>query len=169
MEIGGSTSGALFSDGNRKFRYALWRIWDRIEGTLLFVGLNPSTANELKDDPTIRRMIGFAKAFGFGGLYVANLFSIVSADPRVLFFESSTEQPGGPNDRAIQEMRKLASTVVVGWGEWGQNAGKRPSAVLALLGEPVFCLKVNRSGEPCHPLYLPKDTKLVRYSRDKNG
>lgn len=167
MEIGKSASGALFSDENRKFRYALWRIWDKTKASLLFIGLNPSTASEFKDDPTIIRLVGFAKSFGFGGLYAGNLFSIVSADPRILFFKSSVEQPRGPNDMAIKQMREfLTTTVIVGWGEWGQNAGKRPNEVLSLLGEPIFCLKVNRSGEPSHPLYLPKNSKLIRYSRN---
>ena len=167
MEIGHSISGALFSDENRKFRYALWRIWDRSKACLLFIGLNPSTANEIKDDPTIIRLINFAKHWGFGGLYAGNLFSIVSADPKILYLSSSVEQPNGPNDMAIKQMRELSATVLVAWGEWGINAGKRPESVLALLGEPVFCLKVNKSGEPSHPLYLPKDSKLILYLRVK--
>ena len=163
MEIGNGISGALFNGESHKFRYALWRIWDRTKQTLLFIGLNPSTANDIKDDPTIRRLVNFAKSWGYGGLYAGNLFSIVSANPDVLFLSSSTEQPDRPNDMAIKQMCDLTSTRLVGWGEWGKNAGKRPDTVLALLGEPVFCLKVNQSGEPCHPLYLPKDTKLIRY------
>lgn len=169
MNIGGSISGALFSDSERKFRYSLWRIWDKSKAALMFVGLNPSTASELKDDPTIIRLCGFAKSFGYGGLYAGNLFSIVSANPEVLMFRSSEEQPLGPNDMAIKYMRHITSAVVVGWGEWGRKAGKRPDAVLSLLGEPVYCLKVNKSGEPCHPLYLPADSKLIPYRRVEVG
>lgn len=165
MEIGDSISGALFSDENRRFRYALWRIWEKSKDALLFIGLNPSTANDIHDDPTIIRLVNFAKSWGYGGIYAGNLFSIVSANPEILFFQACTEQLEGPNNMAIRKMRELTSIVLVGWGEWGKNAGKRPDAVLALLGEPVFCLKVNQSGESCHPLYLPKDSKLIRYKR----
>ena len=62
-------------------------------------------------------------------------------------------------------MRELSKLVIVGWGEWGTNAADRPKEVLALIGEPVHCLKVNKSGEPSHPLYLPANTKLIRYHR----
>lgn len=166
MIIGGSISGALFSDENKKYRYALWRLWDNEKPALLFIGLNPSTANEIKDDPTVIKMVGFAKILGYGGLYVGNLFSIVSANPEVLFLEPSKEEVNGPNDVAIKNMREfLTTTVIVGWGEWGQNAGLRPARVIEILGESVFCLKINKSGEPCHPLYLPRDSKPIPYYR----
>ncbi len=163
MNIGESISGALFSDENRKFRYALWRIWDNTKESLLFIGLNPSTANEHRNDPTITRLIGFAKSFGFGSLYAGNLFSIVSADPMVLFNESSVELPNGPCDQAIEQMNRLCSTVLVGWGGWAKYAKTRPSQVLSLIGGRAFCLRVNKSGEPSHPLYLPSSSKMILY------
>jgi hypothetical protein len=169
MNIGGSISGALFNNDNRNYRYSLWRIWDKSKEALLFIGLNPSTANGIKDDPTIIRLVGFAKSWGFGGLYAGNLFSIVSANPEVLLLSYSVEVSGGPNDEAIKQMNKLCSTVLVGWGEWGQKAGLRPAQVLSLIGERAFCLKVNKSGEPCHPLYLPRDSKLILYNRIKDS
>lgn len=167
MEIGEGISGAVFSDSNRKYRYSLWRKWQPMMGgdNLLFIGLNPSTANDIKNDPTIRRMIGFAKAWGFDGLFVGNLFSLVSADPNALWLLQSVEQVNGPNDMAIKRMRELSTLVLIGWGAWGNNAGKRPEQVLALIGEPVYCLKVIKNGEPIHPLYLPLDSKLIRYYR----
>jgi len=128
--------------------------------------LNPSTANATKDDPTVVRLVNFAKSWGFGALYVGNLFSVVSADPFVLHFPTSVEFPGGPNDTAIKRMRDLCSLVVVGWGEYARKVSiKRADAVLALVGEPVHCFKVNQSGEPAHPLYLPGNSKLIRYYR----
>jgi hypothetical protein len=165
MNIGKGISGALFSDSTRRFRYALWRVWQPTGHRLLFIGLNPSTANDIKDDPTIRRLVGFAKAWGFGGLLVGNLFSLVTADPRILWFSSSPELPKGPNDVAIKQMREHSSMVFVGWGNEGRNAGTRPKEVLALLGEPVFCLKTTRLGEPSHPLYLPLSSELIPYIR----
>lgn len=168
MDIGQNISGALFNGSDHLFRYSLWRIWDRSLENLLFIGLNPSTASDIKDDPTIRRLVGFAKSWGFGGLFAGNLFSLVSANPDRLFFGASPELPSGLNNEAIRRMRELSTMVLVGWGEWGQNAGLRPREVLSLVGEPVYCLKVNRSGEPTHPLYLPANTKLRRYYRSKN-
>ena len=177
MKIGGTISGAVFSGDDRRFRYALWRRWNNSPknlDALLFIGLNPSTANVTKDDPTIRRLVNFAKSWGFGGLFVGNLFSIVSADPAVLFLEpsslkyqilASVELPGGPNDDALRRMRDLCSLVVVGWGEHGKFAGTRTAEVMALIGEPVHCFKVNHSGEPTHPLYLPGNSKPIRYYR----
>ena len=166
-EIGSTISGALFSEDYR-YRYSLWRIWDKSLKKLFFIGLNPSTANGYKDDPTIIRVVGFAKHWGYGGLFVGNLFSIVSADPKVLLLDSSKELPNGLNDLAIKHMKELSPTVLVGWGEWGKLVKSRPNEVLKIVGEPIFCLKVNKSGEPNHPLYLPKDSKLIEYVRFKN-
>ena len=164
MNVGVGISGAIFNDDHR-FRYALWRAWERTGDYLLFIGLNPSRAGDVKDDPTVVRLVNFAKSWGFGGLFVGNLFSIVSADPAVLLRKSSVELPGGPNDTAIINMRLISTTVMVGWGDFGRYAGTRPAEVLALVGEPVHCIKMNRSGEPSHPLYLPGNSKLIKYYR----
>lgn len=164
-EIGEGISGAVFSDQNRQFRFALWRFWQPSGDKLLFIGLNPSTANDIKDDPTIRRLIGFAKSWGFGGLFVGNLFSLVSADPWALFSSKRYPRTGEQNDEAIKRMRELSTTVMVGWGNEGRRAGTRPSQVLALLGDPVYCLKITGAGEPGHPLYLPLSCQLMPYRR----
>ena len=126
MNIGEGISGAVFSDSNRRFRYALWRFWQPSGDKLLFIGLNPSTANDIKDDPTIRCLVRFAKSWGFGGLFAGNLFSLVTANPDVLWHSSSPEQPNGPNDVAIKQMREFSAKVMVGWGNEGKNAGTRP-------------------------------------------
>jgi hypothetical protein len=165
MFRGVNISGALFDNQDRKHRYKLWRIWNADLPCLQFVGLNPSKASEYNDDPTITRLIGFAKSWGYGGLWAGNLYSIVSPYPRVLLTPEAVESPGGPNDLSIKEMRSLCSKVMVGWGEFGKRFGTRPAEVLKLLGDPVYCLKVNPSGEPTHPLYLPRDSQLKVYSR----
>jgi hypothetical protein len=167
LNIGDSISGAIFSDPERKFRYALWRLWKPAEEKLLFIGLNPSTANNIKDDPTITCLCRFAKSWGFGGLFVGNLFSLVTANPDVLWVSSSPELPGGPNDAAIKQMRGLSSKVMIGWGNEGRNAGTRPGEILALLGEPVYCIKKTKLGEPIHPLYQPIESQLQRYIRQE--
>ncbi len=165
MNIGEGISGASFSDSNWRYRYALWRIWDLKGDKLLFIGLNPSTANSTKDDPTITRLVGFAKHWGFGGLYAGNLFSHVTPDPDHLIAVIDT--PDKVNDSAIKMMRQLSSKVLAGWGNCLKHMGGRPNQVLALLGEPVFCLRVTKAGEPSHPLYLPWESQLIEYKREK--
>ena len=165
MKIGEGISGAIFSDDDHRFRYALWRIWDKSLDALLFIGLNPSRAGHVKDDPTVVRMVGFAKSWGYGGLFVGNLFSMVSTDPFVLVTDWSKEFYGDPNFAAIKRMRDLCSLVVVGWGEFGKRHSARVEYVMNLVGEPVHCIKMNQSGEPAHPLYLPGNSKLIRYYR----
>ena len=165
MNIGEGMSGAVFNNSARRFRYALWRFWWPDGDKLLFIGLNPSTANEFRNDPTIRRMIGFAKLWGFSGLFVDNLFSLVTPDPAKLWSSSSIKQPNGPNDIAIKRMRELSAKVMVGWGNFGARAGTRPEEVLAILGDPVFCLAKTHTGEPGHPLYLHSMLELQTYCR----
>lgn len=76
-------NGATFSSC-RKYRYALWRIWDSSKSMVMFIGLNPSTANEVAPDNTIKRVEAIVHNWNYGGFYMMNLFAIVSADPTVL-------------------------------------------------------------------------------------
>src|ERR1035437_7352513 len=141
MEIGGTISGALFEGADHKYRYSLWRIWDKTKPTLFFIGLNPSTAGRIKDDPTIIMPVTLAKNLGFGGLYAGILFSIVSSDPRILLLPSSQELPGGANDSALRQMRDLTSKALVGWGEWASlytTANGRALEVLRIIGVTVY-------------------------------
>ena len=105
--------GATFS-ADRRYRYRLWREWDRSRAVVAFVMLNPSTADASRDDPTIRRCIGFARAWGFGGVEVANLFALRATDPRHL---RGVPDPVGPrNARSLKLALAHASLVVVAWG-----------------------------------------------------
>lgn len=165
LKIGEGINGALFDSPDRIFRYSLWRIWNPGGKLLLFIGLNPSTANDIKDDPTIRRLVGFAKAWGFGGLLAGNLFSLVTAYPDVLWRHPSSKQPDDFNDRAILRMEQMCSKVLVAWGDQGRHAGSRPEEVLRLLGDPVYCFKLTAAGEPYHPLYLPLNSQTIPYAR----
>jgi hypothetical protein len=158
---------SLFQNGHsavlspcRTWRYALERRW----GTgpfVLFVGLNPSTADESVDDPTIRRCIGFAKAWGFGGLLMGNLFAFRATSPRDL---CRALDPVGPDtDVWLGTLSVRASVVVAAWGAH-PFALSRSEDVLALLGDDVCCLGTTKSGAPRHPLYLPKTAALSRYT-----
>lgn len=147
------TAGARFSACGR-YRYSLWRHWDTDAPYCLFLMLNPSTADEVRNDPTIERCERRARAMGFGGLYVANLFAWRSTDPRALALADDPVGPG--NDRAIVKAAKGAGRVICGWGNDGTLLG-RDAQVLALLRrariEP-YALAVNKDGSPRHPLYV---------------
>jgi hypothetical protein len=146
----GESSGAIFSPCEI-YRYRLWRRWGK-GPHCAWIMLNPSTANEIDNDPTIRRCIGFARAWGFSGVEIVNIFALRSTDPRGLL---QVEDPIGPdNDRHIREAAVRADMVIAAWGVHGELRG-RGAAVRAMLGD-VRCLGVTKDGHPKHPLYLPK-------------
>ena len=137
------------------YRYSLTRGWDSGKPAVNFLMLNPSTADAEQDDPTVRRCLGFAKAWGFGVLYVTNLFALRATDPRALY---KHPDPVGPdNDRCILKAAAGSKLVVAAWGVHGDHR-QRAADVLRLLMEPgiaVHALKLTKAGSPCHPLYLP--------------
>lgn len=146
-------------------RYLLWRVWDDALPRLLWVMLNPSTAGETEDDPTIKRCISFSQRWGYGGLDVANLFALRATDRREL--RRAADPIGPENDRYIAEAAARASGIIVAWGEHGGYMG-RARAVLALLAryttQPLHCLGVTKNGSPRHPLYVAGDGLLAAYS-----
>lgn len=148
---------AILSDC-RKYRYALWRIWDCSLPYLLFIGLNPSTADEKKDDPTIRKCIKYAKYWEYGGFYMANLFAFRATDSSKLYKEK--KPIGQNNDEWIVKLSKKARIVVAAWGNNG-NYLDRSKKVVNMIPD-LYCLKKNNSGEPTHPLYLNIDLKPIK-------
>src|SRR2546421_6723193 len=99
------------------YRYLLWREWNAKLPRLLWILLNPSTADERVDDPTLRRVLGFSQSYGFGGLEVVNLFALRSPHPRAL---TQVVDPVGPeNDMYIREAVGRASKIVAAWGSFG--------------------------------------------------
>ena len=146
--------GALFST-YRRYRYPLWRIWEDTKPTVLFVGLNPSTANEQLDDPTLIRCINYAKAWGYGGVMMGNLFAYRVTDPKELF--QVTEPIGVENNMWLKNLASEADLVVAAWGNMGTHLG-RSQEVISFLPN-LHCLKRNKSGEPAHPLYLKADLR----------
>jgi len=150
---------ATFSDC-RKYRYTLSRTWNGKKKTILFIGLNPSTANEKIDDPTIRRCINYAQNWGYGSLLMVNLFAYRATMPSEL---KNVKNPiGNDNDLHIIELSKKADIAVAAWGNEGTllNRDKEVKKILPNL----MCLKINKSGQPSHPLYQKKDLKLIKYS-----
>lgn len=152
MEISATIERSANFSRCRRYRYALWRRWAPGDDFVLLVGLNPSTADHRRDDPTIRRCIGFARDWGYSGLCVANLFAFRATYPRDLF---AADDPVGPrNDAWLRRLGRDAALVVAGWGNHGRN-GDRALRVRRQL-PALHCLRLNGSGEPAHPLYLPK-------------
>lgn len=150
---------ATFSECGR-YRYTLSRIWDDGSARVVFVGLNPSTADERVDDPTIRRCIAFAKAWGFGGVQVLNLFAFRATRPADMLCQPD---PVGPdNDHHLTTYAVRAALVVAAWGTLGSHMA-RDRAVRALL-PGLHCLRLTKHGHPAHPLYLPSDLRPVPWS-----
>lgn len=162
---------AYFSD-DRKYRYLLTRIWGEeskgipLRQCALFIGLNPSTADETEDDPTIRRCIGYAKAWGYGGLIMANIFAFRATNPRDMFTQ---EDPVGPeNDEYLILAHKFSGISVAAWGTHGKHRNrdlrvKRILDVQDSNGEEkkLHCLRLTSQGHPAHPLYLPANLKPI--------
>lgn len=144
---------AIFSPC-RTYRYTLWRHWDGLFGSsyAMFVCLNPSTADEVLDDPTVRRCIRFAKAWGRAGFCMTNIFAYRATDPKDML---AVEDPVGPdNDEHILRVAASAAVVVAAWGVHGTHQGRNQD-VCAMLSN-LHVLRLTGDGHPGHPLYLPK-------------
>jgi hypothetical protein len=117
----------------------------------MFVCLNPSTADATVDDPTLRRCIGFAKSWGYGGVLTGNLFGFRATDPSALRVVSD---PVGPrNNKWLTRLAHRSDLVIAGWGNDGSLYGR--SSVVRQMFPDLHYLKMNQAGEPAHPLYLP--------------
>lgn len=156
--VAGSMTGAVFS-ADRTYRYVLWRTWGTRGPLIHFVGLNPSTADEYTNDPTIRRCIGFAQSNGARGLLVSNLFAFRATKPVDLLV--ANEPIGSETDFWLVEAHRLARTTVACWGVHGVHAQRAASVMTTL--KILHCLGVTKDGHPRHPLYLKRDTPLQRY------
>lgn len=143
------------------YRYRLERTWDADEPKVAFIMLNPSTADAEKDDPTIRRCIGFAKSWGFGGLIVGNLFALRATDPRELY---SYSDPIGPDNNAhLRAIGMCAEQIVCAWGAHG-SLHDRASGVAAMLDAyNLSALTITKKGQPGHPLYVSAEIQPKAY------
>ena len=153
--------GASF-DITGKYRYSLWREWRPGGKRVAFILPNPNRADAVRDDPTIRRCVGFARSWGCGSVEVVNLFAFRTGDPRRL---RGTHEPVGPaNDRYLLKACRRAWKIVAGWGNHG-GLGDRDRQVLRLLGDRIglYCLGITRQRQPRHPLYTRRDLPLIRF------
>jgi hypothetical protein len=146
-----------------KYRYTLERAWSRDPRYLMFVMLNPSTADAKKDDNTIRRCVGFAKLLGFDGILVGNLYAYRTPHPKVLKQAAKTEAVIGPdNNRHLKNLMKRASMVICAWGQPGPIK-ERAAEVHMMNAAPVYALAYTKHGLPRHPLMLPKTARPTIY------
>lgn len=145
------------------YRYDLIRRWGE-GGCVLWVMLNPSTADALVDDPTIRRCIGFTKAWGYNALTVVNLFALRATDPKAL---KGHRDPGGPkNVEHIDYWVRWADFGVAAWGAFDVGWKKRSGieATFRLAEKPLYCLGKTKNGSPRHPLYVKGDQPRVPFN-----
>ena len=142
----------------RKYRYALWRTWDDSKPYAMFIGLNPSTADETEDDPTINRCINYSKDWGYGGLCMVNLFAYRATDPSVMM--ASSDPIGSDNDNWIEKLSKEAGVIVAAWGNDGSHMARSKYIMDSVPN--LMCLKINKAGEPAHPLYQPGSVTPIK-------
>jgi hypothetical protein len=148
----GGHRGGAWLDPGRRYRYLLWRAWGDAGRFALFILLNPSTAEQDTNDPTVERCERRARALGFDGLLVANLFALRSTHPCSLRLEPA---PMGPrNGAAIALAQQLAAQTICGWGAHG-CCRRRGQALCERLRRPIYHLGLTRDGQPRHPLYVP--------------
>lgn len=160
---------------DRIFRYSLWREWSMPSGMpltvplqpasafTLFIALNPSTADETQDDPTVRRCIGYSKAWGYSAYCMANIFAFRATDPRVM--KAACDPIGPDNDAMLLDLALHAGVVVAAWGTHGTHLLRAIKVKRMLIenGVDLKCLKITNGGHPSHPLYLKADLKPIPF------
>ena len=136
------------------YRYALTRVWDAAGGKVHFCMLNPSTATEVQNDPTVERCERRARALGFGAFRVTNIFAWRDTDPRKM--RAAADPVGPENDAAILEGVRWADQVIAAWGTHGAHLDRGPAVetLLRNTGQPLFHLGLTKDGHPKHPLYI---------------
>ncbi|MEL7343326.1 MAG: DUF1643 domain-containing protein [Pseudomonadota bacterium] len=150
---GDAASVAIYSDCER-YRYSLTRIWDETGSRVTFVMLNPSTATEVQNDPTVERCERRARALGHGAFCVTNIFAWRDTDPRKM---RAAPEPVGPrNDAAILEAAQWSGDVVCAWGTHGAHLGRGPAVAQLLKASSARLshLGLSKAGHPKHPLYI---------------
>ncbi len=158
--VDGLEYGVIF-DPSGLYRYSLWRAWSPYHPRIAFILLNPSTADEHRNDPTIRRCISFARIWNFGSMEVVNLFAYRATDYRELF--KANEPIGTDNNRFLIQAAERCSTIVLGWGARGTFLNRDRQVMSLLAGRnDLYCLGNTKSGQPRHPLYVKRNTNLVQ-------
>lgn len=158
--------GAIFSP-DKKYRYQLYRIWDDALDKVLFIMLNPSTADGETDDHTTKRCINLAMSLKFGGIYIVNLYAYRSTDPKILKELDDADDPMGPdNFKHIEAMIPKVKKVIYAWGEKVKfvNPVLEPEWLKSLVPEP-YCFKKTKDGYPYHPRNVEKFSELIPFRK----
>ena len=159
-DVRGWICGATFSR-DRVHRYLLWRVWDVSRPLLAWVLLNPSTADETREDPTIRRCIRFAMDWGYGGVETTNIFALRSTAPAAL---RTARDPVGPdNDGTLRDLAARHATVVAAWGNHGAWLDRSTRVRELLRCAETRCLGLTSLAQPRHPLYVRASQTLVDF------
>lgn len=178
------SQGAVISKDER-YRYFLWREWrgsatddnwewlDAVDGNgvrlgepkaVTFIMLNPSTADAQEDDPTIRRCVGFAKAWKYDRINVVNIFGHRATDPDALLALDHNDDPVGPdNQKYIDHAVSQSGIIICAWGKHGRHLGQ-DLTTMGWLWKPAHCLGRNKDMSPKHPLYLPANSERIPFS-----
>ncbi len=153
---GDAASVAVYSDCEA-YRYALTRVWDSAGPKAVFVMLNPSTATEYQNDPTVERCERRARALGYGAFRVTNIFAFRATDPKVM---RAMRDPIGPgNDDAIAQGASWADQIICAWGSNGAHLerGVCVESLLRATAKPLWHLGLTQARQPKHPLYIGYD------------
>ncbi len=149
-----------------RYRYSLSRSWPDIGdsgGEAFFVMLNPSTADAQHEDPTIRRCVNFAKAWGCRSMVVGNLYGLRATDPQEML--AAEDRVGRDNDHYLGELMEKHDDIVCAWGTNAEPERVRQFVEFAeSRGAKLWCLGTTKDGAPRHPLYVAQDTEPVRWS-----
>lgn len=159
---GDAPSEAVYSDCEA-YRYSLTRTWDSRAPRVMFVMLNPSTASEVQNDPTVERCERRARHLGYGAFRVTNIFAWRATDPRQM--RAAADPVGPENDLSLVAGAAWATDIIAAWGVHGAHRGQGPAVAERLLAgdTPVFHLGLSKEGHPKHPLYLPYTQQPIRW------
>ncbi|WJY22318.1 DUF1643 domain-containing protein [Fontisubflavum oceani] len=162
---GDADSVAVYSDCER-YRYSLTRIWDPHGTKALFIMLNPSTATEVQNDPTVERCERRARTLGFGAFRVLNIFAWRDTDPKAM--RAAADPVGAENDATIIDSLPWADQTIAAWGTHGAhlNRGPEVEALLRQTGTPLYHLGLSKQGHPKHPLYIGYAVQPVLWPSD---
>jgi hypothetical protein len=155
--------GAKFSPC-KKYRLQLWRLWDDQLPIIMFLMLNPSSADAHNDDPTIRRCVNFTKNWGYGGFYIGNLYPLISSKPKLLLESLSVSH--SENKLNLDEMAEKCDKIICAWGNFEivKKLGI-PNDFLIDYKNKLYYISKSKNETPKHPLYLKSSLKLKKYNK----
>jgi hypothetical protein len=148
---------------DRRHRYSLIHRWNPLfsESLIMWIGLNPSTADESQLDPTLTRIASFSKREGFDGFWMANVFALRTPYPKEMM---AAKDPVGPdNDASLRLGASRCAKIVAAWGAIGEYQSRAEAVAQLFPGRELWCLGTTKDGHPRHPLYVAGQQPLVRW------